>query len=80
MDDEVFFNSSDIEMDPVVKPHLNAGQKSITAMFESRFDDRKMSKKRLRTLTDTRGAPGSIYIRALWLNRIESYAKISGVE
>ena len=32
------------------------------------------SKKRLRNMTDTRGAPGSVYNRSHWLNRIISYS------
>jgi hypothetical protein len=74
--DEVF-NSSDQEYEPVQKPHFKAGLKSIESMLETRFEDRRTSKKRLRTLQDTRGAPGTVYSRSLWLNRLENYISLN---
>jgi hypothetical protein len=76
MDD---FNSSDIEFDQPVKPHFKAGMRSFAAMTESRTEDRIKTKKRIKTLQDTRGAPGSTYLRALWLNRLDHYIEINSI-
>jgi hypothetical protein len=74
------FNSSDIELEEA-QPKLNfrAGYKSIQSMVETRDEDRIATKNRLRQLQDTRGAPGSIYMRALWLNRFEGYTALNKV-
>jgi hypothetical protein len=71
---DTLLNSSDQEYEPAVKPHFRAGLKSIESMHKSRREDRFTSKKRLRTLENVRGAPGTVYHRALWLNRLENYA------
>jgi hypothetical protein len=42
-------------------------------MREALFEDRISSKKRIHSLTDTRGSPGTKYGRSLWLNRIKNY-------
>jgi hypothetical protein len=44
-------------------------------MQEQLFEDHISSKKRVRGLTDSLGAPGTRYARSLWLNWIESYTK-----
>ncbi len=53
------FNSSDIEFSSVQNRYANAGAKSIASMRETLFEDCISSKKRVRRLTDTRGAPGT---------------------
>ena len=68
-------NSSDQEYEVAFKPHFRAGLKSIESMHKSRNEDRFTSKKRLRELDDVRGAPGTIYHRELWVNRLENYAQ-----
>jgi hypothetical protein len=75
MDEHELFNSSDIEFSPVQKRCANAGSTSIASMQEQLSEDRISSKKRVRDLTDSRGAPTARYARSLWLNRIESYTK-----
>lgn len=42
-------------------------------MFESRFEDRARTKKRMANLQDTAGAPSSVKSRALWMKRLEAY-------
>jgi hypothetical protein len=69
------FNSSDIEFSPVQKRFANAGSFTIASMRETLFEDGISSKKRVRGLTDSRGAPGTQYARSIWLNRIENYMK-----
>ena len=69
------FNSSDIEFSPVQQRFANAGESSVASMRNTLFEDRVTSKKRLRTLTDSRGAPATQYMRNLWMNRLESYMK-----
>ena len=43
-------------------------------MTETRDEDRKVTKKRVSTLQDTRIAPGSI-----WLSRLEGYAAMNKI-
>jgi hypothetical protein len=38
MEDDVEFNTSDIEFEEAAKPHPRAGEKSIEAMMARRFD------------------------------------------
>lgn len=71
------FNSSDSEYEAPAKPHPRAGERSIELMNQNKFEDRKTSKKRLRTLEDTLGAPGSVYARSLWYNRFEHYCRMN---
>ncbi|KAI3398599.1 hypothetical protein diail_8947 [Diaporthe ilicicola] len=68
------FNSDDYEQNPApVNPYAHLGAKSIEAMFESRFEDRQSTKKRMDNLQDTKGAPGSVENRALVMVRFEAY-------
>jgi hypothetical protein len=76
MEDEPF-NSSDIEFDDLPNPFSKAGARSIEAMLTSRHEDRVSSKKRLRQLQDTRGAPGTVEKRARWVNRLMSYIQMN---
>ena len=73
------FNSSGLEFEEPVKPHLRAGMRSLESMTESRIEDRKNTKKKVRALHDTLGAPGSIYMRHLWLNRLEAYVHMNDI-
>ena len=74
MEDEGLFCSSDVEFSPPqVKRFQHAGAASITSMRESLFEDRISSKKRVRQLTDNRGAPSTLYVRQLWRNRFQNY-------
>ena len=61
------------------KIHPRAGNKSVELMMEHRFDDRKMTKKRMKTLQNTAGAPGTVYFRALWENRLDEYVAMNNV-
>jgi hypothetical protein len=74
-DDLDLLNSSDQEYTVARKPHFRAGLKSIESMHRTRNEDRFASKKRLRELEDVRGAPGTVYSRQLWTNRLEHYAQ-----
>ncbi|MCJ1435728.1 hypothetical protein MMC27_005103 [Xylographa pallens] len=74
------FNSSDVEFSPVHKKYRNAGLTSIVSMRETLFEDRISSKKKVRNLTDDRGAPASRYARSLWLNRMEGYMRENQME
>ncbi|KAG9228158.1 hypothetical protein BJ875DRAFT_478206 [Amylocarpus encephaloides] len=73
------FNSSDQEYDTASNKHARKGFVSIEAMQENMFEDRKRSKNRLREQEHTLGAPGSIDMRGLWLNRLDNYVAISKV-
>lgn len=42
-------------------------------MLESRFEDRIKTKQRMANLQDTRGAPGTVVRRAIWMRRFEVY-------
>ena len=78
MEDEPF-NSSDIEFDDLPNPFSKAGARSIEAMLTSRHGDRVSSKKRLRQLQDTRGAPGTVEKRARWVNRLMNYVQMNEI-
>ncbi|RDL33092.1 uncharacterized protein BP5553_08531 [Venustampulla echinocandica] len=80
MGDPEPFNSSDIEFSPVQKRYANAGAASIASMRDRLFEDRISSKKRVRGLTDVRGAPGTQYGRGLWLNRFENHVKATTMQ
>ncbi|KAL2274702.1 hypothetical protein FJTKL_02989 [Diaporthe vaccinii] len=69
------FNSDDeIAMDPPPPdPYAHLGAKSIEAMFETRFEDRVKTKRRMANLQDTIGSPNTVRARAIWTKRFESY-------
>lgn len=70
------FNSDDeIAMDPPPppNPYAHLGAKSIEAMFESRFEDRVKTKRRMANLQDTLGSPNALRNRAIWMRRFEAY-------
>jgi hypothetical protein len=79
MDHDDLFNSSDQEYGicATTNPWTNAGNKSIEAMCNSRYDDRRRSKKRIRTLEDTAGASGTVYKRSLWFQRFDKYREMN---
>ncbi|KAK9367326.1 hypothetical protein V1509DRAFT_654034 [Lipomyces kononenkoae] len=72
------FNSSSQEYE-IQRPYFNAGNASIESMMSKRYKDRKSSKKRLREQADTRGAPTSVYQRALWVRRLEAYLEMNDI-
>jgi hypothetical protein len=69
------FNSSDYEdlEPPPPNPYAHLGARSIEKMLETRFDDRIRTKQRMVNLQDTKGSPGTVYARALWMRRFEAY-------
>jgi hypothetical protein len=76
------FNSDDYEPDPAPAPNPMAhlGARSIESMFETRFEDRLRTKKRMSTLQDTMGTVGTVEGRALAMNRFEAYlTRVRGV-
>ncbi|KAK9328329.1 hypothetical protein V1520DRAFT_313332 [Lipomyces starkeyi] len=73
------FNSSDQEYEVQRRVHFKAGNASIESMMSARYEDRKTSKKILREQADTGGAPVSVYLRALWLRRLEAYAEMNDI-
>jgi hypothetical protein len=80
MEDLEPFNSSDIEFSPVRKRYANAGAASIASMRDRLFEDRISSKKKVRGLTDVRGALSTQYGRVLWLNRLENHVRGTGMQ
>ncbi|KAI9832463.1 MAG: hypothetical protein M1826_001787 [Phylliscum demangeonii] len=62
-------DSSDQEFAAPAKPFPTAGQKSIEAMFAGRERDRMTSKKLVRELADTAGAPSTVFHRSLCIGR-----------
>jgi hypothetical protein len=75
MEDVDDFNSSDISTPPNTPAKWkDAGKDSIEAMIANKFQDRKHSKQFEKSLYDVRGAPGSQYLRYLWLQRYLGWA------
>ncbi|KAI9821003.1 MAG: hypothetical protein M1826_000782 [Phylliscum demangeonii] len=69
------FNSSDLEFTPPPDPYPNAGKKSIESIIAGRLEDRITSKKRVRGLTDSGGAPTEVYRRGLWMKRFDAFCE-----
>jgi len=68
------FNSSDIEFETVVKKgKRKRGERSIQAIIEHAEEDRISSKRTVKTLEFGKGAPGTIAISHLWVQRFTAF-------
>ena len=66
-------HSSEVEWEPPAKAFSDAGSASILQIIENATEDRLMSKKNFKVLTDQRGAPRTRYGRSLWMNRFNVF-------
>ena len=69
------YDSSDIEVPEVHNPYAHLGRKSIISMLANADEDRAESKIKSMQLRDRDGAPGTLRVRAIWLNRFEEFAQ-----
>lgn len=72
------FHSSDVEYEPAVSKRKEfefAGKASIDRMVEDAPKDRVTSKRTVKQLEFGRGAIGTRYQQALWVNRFEHFRK-----
>jgi hypothetical protein len=68
------FNSDDEVFEMPQKPHFRAGERTLASMNERRITDRKASAVMIRTQTNVGGVAGTVYVRALWTNRLDNFA------
>ena len=70
------FNSDELvpdEDESVLNPYFNIGQKKISEMLAFAVEDRITSKRRVKNLQDSSGAPGQARQRQLWFNYFRTF-------
>ena len=74
----VGFNSDELvpdedEDESALNPFFNAGKRTAGELVRFAMTDRLASKKRIKNLRDIAGAPGSVYVRQLWMNYFRAF-------